>query len=294
MAEEAALHITAPAKVNLFLHVTGRRADGYHALESLFVFTRKGDELVLTPADDLGFSLAGPFAPRLRALGGDGEGNLVVRAARALADAAGRAPSVHIELIKTLPVEAGIGGGSADAAAVLLGLNDLWGLGWSKDKLAEIALTLGADVPACLYQEPLYVTGIGETVRRVTLPWTGALLLVNPGSGSATPAVFKAYKAAGTAFDAPLGLPEDAWQSPDSLKADSHNSLEAAALSLNPAIAEVLAVLCEEKAARLVRMSGSGATCFALFDSLKDAEAAADRLKAAHPAWWVMADEIAL
>jgi len=294
MAQEASLRVIAPAKVNLFLHVTGRRADGFHELESLFVFTHKGDELVLTAADALGFSLSGPFADRLRALGGDGAGNLVVKAVRAMADAVGRAPSVHIELIKNLPVEAGIGGGSADAAAMLLGLNRLWGLGWSKDKLADIALMLGADVPACLYQKPLYVTGIGETVRRVDLPWSGALLLVNPGSGSATPAVFKAYKAAGAAFDAPLWAPEDVWQSPASLKAGSHNSLEAAALSLNPDIADVLAALLDEKAARLVRMSGSGATCFALFDCLADAEAAAIRLQAGHPEWWLMADEIAL
>ncbi|TNE61892.1 MAG: 4-(cytidine 5'-diphospho)-2-C-methyl-D-erythritol kinase [Alphaproteobacteria bacterium] len=292
LPDDGAVRITAPAKVNLFLHVTGRRDNGFHLLESLFVFTEKGDQITVRPADALSFELTGPFADRLISLGGGGQGNLVVRAAQALAAAAGRRPDVALTLDKRLPIEAGIGGGSADAAAVLLALNGLWRLGWPLDRLADIALGLGADVPPCLYGRPLHVTGVGEIIRPVVLPFAGALLLAHPGTGSATPAVFRAYKAADTAFDSKLDAPDTAWQDMDSLATRTRNSLESPAISLNPDIADVLEALRALPKARLVRMSGSGSTCFALFDTFEEATQAEAVLRAAHPGWWLMADRV--
>ena len=284
----ASLTVTAPAKINLFLHITGRRADGYHLLESLFVFTKAGDRITVTPSDALSFSLSGPFAGALAG----GENNLVVTAAEVLAKAAGREPHVALVLEKNLPVAAGIGGGSADAAATLLALNELWGLHWPLEKLAQIALTLGADVPACLYRKSLYVQGVGEKISEVALRFDAGILLVNPGAELSTPAVFSAFRNAGSAFDTPLGLGVKPWEALEALKAYTQNTLEAPAIEACPGVREVLEYLMGLEGVRFVRMSGSGATCFALFDSREAAARAKSKGEKDKPAWWFMADRL--
>lgn len=268
----------APAKVNLTLRVTGRRADGYHLLDSLAVFAGVGDVVSATPAEGLSLSLAGPGA---EALGAEPD-NLVLRAARALADAAGVPPRAAIALEKHLPVASGIGGGSADAAAALRVLDALWGTAIGPEGLRTIAAGLGADVPVCVESRPMRMRGVGEVLDPVPpLPPFG-LLLANPRLALATPAVFKA-RAPG--FSAPVAYP-DAWRDAAAL-ADwlrpLGNDLEAAAITLCPPIAEVLAAIAATPGCLLARMSGSGATCFGLFATPAEAGAAAATLPAG---WW--------
>jgi len=270
----------APAKVNLFLHVVGRRADGYHLLDSLAVFGPAADTLSAAPARDLRLTVTGPFAP---GLAGEGD-NLVLRAARALAVAAEVAPLAALTLDKRLPVASGIGGGSADAAATLRALNRLWGCGFATSRLSEIATPLGADVPVCVASRPARMGGVGDVLTASpSLPELG-LLLVNPGIPIATPAVFKARTGS---FSAPAALPAR-WSRPADAAASLaslHNDLEAPACALAPVLWDVLATLRGLPGCLLARMSGSGATCFGLF-----ADAAAAARAAAHPSlpsdWW--------
>lgn len=280
--------VIAPAKINLFLHITGRRGDGYHLLESLFAFTRQGDEITLEHAPELSVDIIGPFAGPLAA---DAHDNLVLKAAVALGEAAGGVPGARITLKKNLPVAAGIGGGSADAAATLRGLNKLWRVGLSLAELEPIAYGLGADVPACLYDTPLFVEGVGEKLSPLVLGWRAGVLLVNPGVMLSTPAVFKAFKVGGSCFDAPLAGAEP-WVSVSTLAKESQNSLERAAVSVCAEVADVLQALNGLDGVQLSRMSGSGATCFALFETREAAEHAGRTLKNEHPDWWVMADEL--
>ena len=284
------VQVTAPAKINLFLHITGRRRDGFHLLESLFVFTRAGDVVTVNPSSELSFSITGPFAAAL-AEGGE---NLVVTAAKALAKAAGIAPNAAISLEKNLPVAAGIGGGSADAAATLLALNQLWQLDWSLERLASLALSLGADVPACLFGKTLYVQGVGENLTPVSLGFEAGILLVNPGRALSTPAVFGAYRLDQTAFDAPGVASDKPWQSLQKITQDTHNALQRAAVVACPEVEQVLDYLIAIPGVKLVRMSGSGATCFALFESREAAIAALAEGQKAKPEWWFMADTLAV
>ncbi|TDH64602.1 4-(cytidine 5'-diphospho)-2-C-methyl-D-erythritol kinase [Dankookia rubra] len=272
------LREAAPAKVNLYLHVTGRRADGYHLLDSLAVFGPAADGLALAPADDLSLTLEGPFGAAL-----DAElDNLVLRAARALAEAAGMPARAALRLDKRLPVASGIGGGSADAAAALRGLGRLWGLGLGEARLAAIAAPLGADIPVCVASRPARMQGVGEVLSAApAIPGCG-LLLVNPGVALATPAVFKA-RAGG--FTPPAALPA-AWPDAAAMAAclaSLRNDLEAPAIALCPMVAEVLAALRALPGCLLARMSGSGATCFGLFADAAAARAAAMRLPGE---WW--------
>ncbi|MEZ5865086.1 MAG: 4-(cytidine 5'-diphospho)-2-C-methyl-D-erythritol kinase [Geminicoccaceae bacterium] len=194
---------TARAKLNLDLLVTGRREDGYHELDSLVVFVPLADRLTFEHAPGLSLEVTGPFAGGL----GPAEDNLVLRAARMLAAAAGRSPAFAIRLEKLLPVASGIGGGSADAAATLRGLARLFGLDWPADRLRELGLDLGADVPVCLWGRPARLRGIGERLDPVRgLPGL-PLVLVNPGIGLGTAAVFRARDPAGAAFARPASLP---------------------------------------------------------------------------------------
>jgi 4-diphosphocytidyl-2-C-methyl-D-erythritol kinase len=269
----------APAKINLALHVLGRRADGYHLLDSLVVFAEVGDTLRACPADDLTLAVEGRFAA---ALTGEAD-NLVLRAAEMLSAAAGVAPRAKIVLRKELPVASGIGGGSADAAAALRLLCRLWRLDVPAAELAGLALRLGADVPVCLAGRPARMAGVGEALSRAPdLPSCG-LVLVNPGVAVATPAVFKARTGP---FSAPLDLPP-AWSDARALAATlqaAGNDLQAPALALTPVIADVLAALRALSGCLLARMSGSGATCFGLFASPAEAAAAAACLPAR--GWW--------
>ncbi len=274
----------ACAKVNLYLHVTGRRADGYHLLDSLAVFPRAFDRLTVAPADAIGLSLDGPFAAQLQA--GPGADNLVLRAARALAAAAGQSlPGAHLVLHKHLPVASGIGGGSADAAATLRLLRRFWGLHEVADgQLHAIATGLGADVPVCLARHPARMQGVGEVLTPgPAMPEVG-MMLVNCGEAVSTPAVFRA-RAPG--FSQAAELPPS-WPSAAALAEGLRgltNDLETPARALCPAIDEVLQRLAALPGALLARMSGSGATCFALFES-PDAAVRAEA-RADFPArWW--------
>ena len=294
MADPAPVRRRAPAKLNLYLHLVGRRPDGYHLLDSLFAFADFGDEIEVVPDPGFSLSVEGPYAA---AIDGAAEDNLVLRAARALAarpeasGPAGKAPGARIRLVKNLPVAAGIGGGSADAAAALRALVALWSVEIAEEDLLALALSLGADVPACLAGRPVAVSGIGEVlVPAVALPPVHAVL-ANPNVPLPTGPVFKAFAAAGSPFSppAPLARPP---RDPAALAAElatRRNDLEAPALTLVPEVGTVLAALAAEPGALLARMSGSGATCFALFPDAPTADAAAARLARAHQGWWVKA-----
>ena len=266
----------APAKVNLYLHVTGRRADGYHILDSLAVFPAAGDRLVVEPADTLSLVIDGPFAPVLQ----HESDNLVLRAARALAARDGLAPRARLRLTKNLPVASGIGGGSADAAAALRLLSRLWHV-----PPADISLAagLGADVPVCLASRPVRMGGIGEILLPAPALPPGFIVLVNAGMAVATPAVFRARRGD---FSPPATL-APGWPDLAALVADLlvlRNDLEEPAIALQPVIADVLAALRTRPGCELARMSGSGATCFGLFASADEAETAATGLR--RPGWW--------
>lgn len=281
----------APAKVNLWLELTGKRPSGpqagYHELDSLMVFADIGDRVTVTAADDLSFDLSGPMA---RYIDVDGQDNLVMRAAHALQQATDSRGGARIHLEKNLPVAAGIGGGSADAAAALWALNDLWQTGLTEQQLADIALPLGADIPPCLASRPVVVRGIGEDVRDIDdLPdcW---IVLVNIMQPVATPPVFKAFADSGAAWSAAKSADLSGLPFPDFVAAlhMRHNDLQAPAISICPDIALCLEML-QNSGAPLVRMSGSGATCFALCPDEASARAASDSIKAAQPGWWVQA-----
>ncbi len=271
----------APAKINLHLHVTGKRDDGYHLLHSLVVFAAIGDRLSAEPAQDLSLSVTGPFAAGL-----DGEAdNLVLRAARALADAAGCRPNGRLTLEKNLPVASGIGGGSADAAAALRLLCRFWGVSPDRDVMASIAKHLGADVPVCLAGVPAVMSGIGEILTSAPrLPEAG-IVLVNPGVGVSTPSVFRARTGA---FSPAAAFPPDGWPGVAALVTDlqkAGNDLEPPARSLAPEISAVITWLNALPGCRLARMSGSGATCFGLFDNPDAARRAASGQ--VRPGWWI-------
>jgi 4-diphosphocytidyl-2-C-methyl-D-erythritol kinase len=278
---------SAPAKLNLYLHVVGRRADGYHLLDSLVAFAAPADEITAEAAPSLSLALRGPYAA---ALGDVPSDNLVWRAAERLGAAAGRPSAAALTLTKNLPVASGIGGGSSDAAATLKALAALWRLEPGRVDLAAIAQTLGADVPVCLAARAAWLGGIGETVEPVPgLPPVMALL-VNPGIALSTPAVFKARQGA---FSAParFAMPADAAELA-ALLAARRNDLTDAAIALVPAIGDVLERLASLEGALIARMSGSGATCFALFAAADSATAAAARLSAERPGWWVAAGRL--
>jgi 4-diphosphocytidyl-2-C-methyl-D-erythritol kinase len=273
----------APAKINLHLHVVGRRPDGYHLLDSLVVFAGAADRLTVEEADGLSLAVTGRFAAGL-----DGEGdNLVLRAARALAASAGVRAAGRLVLEKNLPVASGIGGGSADAAAALRLLSRCWGIdaGGLAAGLETLAAGLGADVPVCVASRPALMSGIGEVLTPAPpLPAAG-MVLVNPGVAVSTPAVFRARE---SGFSGLAAWPSGGWADAESLAAslrETTNDLEAPALRLAPVIGEALAALQADPRCLLARMSGSGATCFGLYTDSRVARAAAEAIR--YPGWWV-------
>jgi 4-diphosphocytidyl-2-C-methyl-D-erythritol kinase len=275
----------APAKVNLYLHVTGRRGDGYHLLDSLVAFADIGDRLSAAPAPQLSLDLAGPEAASLAAAVAD---NLVLRAARALAAEAGIAAGAALRLEKNLPVASGIGGGSSDAAAALRLLAELWGLAMDERGLAGIGLSLGADLPACLYRRPVWVGGIGERLDPASdLPPAG-ILLVNPRRPLSSAGVFAARRGPFGGAARFAAVPRDAAGLAAAL-ASRRNDLTEAAAGLVPEIAAVLARLARLPGALIARMSGSGATCFALFAERAAAQQARAAVAGEHPEWWCAA-----
>jgi len=281
------------AKVNLTLRVVGRRVDGYHDLESVVAFADCADRLVLVPGPELVLETTGPLAQAC----GETSDNLVLKAARLLAE---RVPALQLgafTLEKVLPVAAGIGGGSADAAAALRLLARLNALPLDDARIQETALRTGADVPVCVMSQACDMTGVGETLMSLSLPKLPAVM-VNPRLPVATKDVFSALGlrpgdlrvGAADVIEAPAwpgeGASIGAWVKALSSVA---NDLEAPALRVQPAIAEVLSALRASPRALLSRMSGSGATCFALYASEADADGAARKIAADHPAWWVHA-----
>lgn len=280
------IQTAAPAKINLYLHVTGRREDGYHLLDSLVFFASIGDVLRLEEAEAFSFSLDGPMAPALA--GEDSEKNLVVRGARALAAALGKPLNVALTLTKNLPVASGIGGGSTDGAAALRLLAAHWNVAPDDALLFQIAKSLGQDVPCCIEAKTCYFRGIGDvTDPGPDLPHVD-MVLANPRKALPTPAVFKAREGA---FDQPSPLP----RSPQDVSelvlwlAERRNALSEAAIRLCPEVGEVLRALATTESCLLSRMSGSGATCFGLFPDRSSARAAAAKLYQMHPDWWVVA-----
>ena len=270
----------APAKINLHLHVLGRRDDGCHLLDSLVVFAGAADGLTVEAAEGLSLSVTGPFAGGLHAEAD----NLVLRAARALAAYAGVPAAGRLVLEKNLPVASGIGGGSADAAAALRLLSRFWRLDMAQGALAAIGGGLGADVPVCLFGQPALMSGIGTGLAPAPkLPEVG-IVLVNPGVAVSTPAVFRARDGG---FSSAAVWPNDGWPDAESLAASlraTTNDLETPALRLAPAIGGSLDALRADPRCLLARMSGSGATCFGVFDDAPSASAAAEAVR--RPGWW--------
>ncbi|MDO8878766.1 MAG: 4-(cytidine 5'-diphospho)-2-C-methyl-D-erythritol kinase [Pseudolabrys sp.] len=277
---------SARAKINLTLRVLGRRADFYHDLESLVVFADLADTLTLEPGDGTSLDIGGPYA----AQAGLTEDNLVLKALRALADSTGGSAlrGGHFTLDKQLPVAAGIGGGSADAAAALRLIARANDMPFDDARLMLAALRTGADVPVCMASRPRIMTGVGERLSQpLDLPPLNAIL-VNPGVPLATRDVFAAYQVRPQAHAlAPQAVPREVGPLIEFLKGHG-NDLTAAAIACAPVVGDVLDALQAASGSLLARMSGSGSTSFALFESAGEAKAAASHLAAAHEGWWVM------
>jgi 4-diphosphocytidyl-2-C-methyl-D-erythritol kinase len=281
--------VLAPAKVNLYLHVLGRRPDGYHILDSLVVFAGCGDRIEVAAADRLRLTVDGPFASDVPT----GNDNLVRRAARALANEVGRAATAAIRLTKSLPVASGIGGGSSDAAATLRALLRLWRIDIDGARLRRLALALGADVPMCLDIRPSFVGGIGERIEAAPDLPSCALVLINPRVALPTAQVFA--RRAGPFSQAARfngAWPADA-RALVALLAERRNDLTAAAMAIAPEVASVLDALASTPGVLLARMSGSGATCYGLCETEAMAAAAASTLAARYPQWWIEAAAVA-
>lgn len=276
----------APAKINLALHVRARRADGYHEIETLFAFLRDGDTVSVEESDRDSFALTGPFAGALR-----GEGNNLVLAARdAFAAAHGPLPPLAITLDKHLPVASGIGGGSADAAAMLRALARLKEV--DPAALADIALALGSDVPACLLGKGAMGEGRGEKLHPVGGLSDIAVLLVNPGVAVSTAAVFRGWDGIDRGPLLP-GHPGPGMTEWLKVAIEGRNDLKAPARAIAPVIGTVIDLLAARPGVTLARMSGSGATCFALFDNEAARAAAAQAIRSAKPDWWCLESTLA-
>ena len=277
----------APAKINLFLHVGGPRADGYHPLCSLMVFADVGDRVSVAQAEALACQVRGPFAGDLA---GEGD-NLILRAARALiARAAAPLAPVGLTLDKRLPVAAGLGGGSSDAGAALRLLRETWGLKLTEAGLEAVAASLGADGAACLWGRPVVAEGRGESLALAPgLPPMDAVL-VNPRVAVSTAEVYRRFDAVGVFGEVAKPTMPELFESVEELAgwlASTRNDLEAPAVAAAPEIGDVLATLADEPEALFARMSGSGATCFALCAGDVEAEGLAERIEGMRPDWWV-------
>ena len=277
-----AVVMEAPAKLNLFLHVTGRRDDGFHELDSLVAFASVGDLLRVEPATELSLEIEGLFAGGLNA----NEGNLVWRAAKAVRELAEISDGARMSLTKNLPVASGIGGGSADAAATVRALVRLWGVTLTTHSLSGLALSLGSDVPVCLFGRSAYMRGIGDQIESgPTLP-SLYLVLVNPGVLVSTPEVFKSLQRPYSQMLPDLDETDDVEDFVNQL-AWRGNDLWTSALDTAPVIGNVIDMLEATEDCLLARMSGSGATCFGLFRTRDQAERAAGEIKLKSPTWWV-------
>ena len=287
MADANARSELARAKVNLFLHVLGRRPEGYHLLEMLVVFPRIGDLVTAEPASTLSLSISGPFADGLSC----GPDNLTLGAADALAKLSGGAPGAALHLEKNLPIASGIGGGSADAGATLRLLADLWP-DVNRANLPDIAFALGADAPMCLAQTPAIAGGTGERLTPAPAFPGFWMVLANPMAQLSTAEVFAGLE---RRSNPPAGKPPARFADLGHLTSwlsNQRNDMETAARRLRPEIGKVLSALAWDRTCLFSRMSGSGATCFGMYASEEYALAAADRLRQAEPGWWVAAAEV--
>ena len=275
---------SAPAKVNLTLQVGPARPDGYHPVDSLVAFADWGDRLTFAASRELTLDIAGEGADVLR---GEGD-NLIMKAARLLATAAGlHHDGAHIRLQKQIPLGAGLGGGSADAAAALRGLNRLWSLDWPEDMLAGLAAEIGSDVPACVLSRPLRMTGRGERIEALGHWPDLPALLVNPGESVSTADIFKHYDHDPRPVRAePTPLADSYAEALDVLRL-ADNALQPHAVRASRAVGDVLEALRRLPNEALVRMTGSGSTCFAVFESLEEADVAAGHVRSNHPDWLV-------
>ncbi len=280
----------AHAKINLALHVTDQREDGYHLIDSLVAFAQFGDVISIRESPEasslVSLSIDGPFLNELET----GANNLVNRAALALgyqvSQKHGKPKPVEIKLTKNLPVASGIGGGSADAAATLLALWEFWDVDNTSDiKLEKIALELGADIPMCLHSKPLRAQGIGDELTLFESSTPFHIVLVNPGVEVSTPEIFKRLVQKNNAAISREPITE--CPSVSELR-DMRNDLQNHAIKIEPVIKEALNVL-QETNPQLMRMSGSGATCFGIYDNQKLADQAANQIKSQHPDWWCVA-----
>jgi 4-diphosphocytidyl-2-C-methyl-D-erythritol kinase len=281
------------AKVNLTLRVVGRRVDGYHDLESVVAFADCADQLSLLPGRELQLKATGPLAEAC----GEVDDNLVLKAARLLSESVPGLKTGTFTLHKVLPVAAGIGGGSADAAAALRLLARANGLAIDDERLTEVARLTGADVPVCVASQACVMTGVGESLAPLALPKLPCVL-VNPRIAVATKDVFKALGlrngellVGATDIIQAIAWPEDGASAREWLDAfaSATNDLEAPAIRIQPVIGEVLSALGEAGGTLLARMSGSGATCVAIFGDAAAAQAAAQKIQLAYPQWWVHA-----
>lgn len=288
--EAFSLVLLARAKINLALHVVGRRDSGHHLLESIVTFADTGDRIGIDPSDEDRFTVSGPFSTDIPSDSDAAAGNLVVKARALLRDhlqnSGHAAPPVHLHLEKNLPVASGVGGGSADAAATLNGLIAHWKARIDADSLAGLALSLGADVPMCLAGHPLLACGIGEVITPLPRLPAMPMLLVNPGIAVSTPLIFQALVEKNNPA---LVLSPGAVSAEDWISALStmRNDLQPSAMALTPLIADVLSAI-EGSGARLTRMSGSGATCFGLFANEDSRNRAAEALRQQRPDWYVL------
>lgn len=284
------LTLHAPAKLNLFLHLTGKRSDGYHLLESLVMFTEFGDTLSIDPSGPLTFAIEGPLAG---ALEDDAHHNLVMRAATELRFRSGTAEGAHLVLDKHIPLGAGLGGGSSDAAAAIEGLCRLWKVFGIDDTKHKLALSLGADVKMCLKPAPCFVRGIGEETLPVAVACPFWAVLVHPGEPLSTAEVYARFDGR---FDAPAACPArfELFDTLVAFLASKRNALQDVAVQMLPVISDILNALDSTAGCRLARMSGSGSACFGLYADEAQARAAAENLHATFPSWWVAATAMRL
>jgi 4-diphosphocytidyl-2-C-methyl-D-erythritol kinase len=283
-----AITMAAPAKINLYLHVTGKRDDGYHLLDSLVAFAGVHDIITIAAANQLTLINQGPFSEGLPTTAD----NLVMRAAEQLRNLTGIIDGAQITLTKNLPIASGIGGGSADAAAAIKGLVRHWGVHPGHHDLSGLALGLGADVPICLYGQAAFIGGIGEQIEPVYALPEAPMVLVNPGVGVSTPTIFKARKASFSLAHRIDDTPSSFDELIELLTNNRSNDLTEPAIQTEPIIGDVLKQLELTRGCQLARMSGSGATCFGFYNTQIEADMAASEIKNTQPEWWVVATRL--
>lgn len=280
----------APAKINLFLHVLGRRDDGYHDLQSLFSFADFGDEISIAPSDALRLHIDGEFAAALNAHESDvtrTSGNILIKALWVMADLVQKTPQFDITLTKNTPLGAGLGGGSADAAALIGLLCDLWQINTQTNQFKAALFKLGADVPACFFNAPCVVMGAGEKITKAPQLFDLHAVLIHPQKHCSTKDIFSHPIDYSEAINIPASF-----QTRDELIAflkQTRNDLKRPAMALIPEINDVLNALHDEDGLLFSNMSGSGSACFGLFDTIESAKSASKAIKNLHPSWWVQA-----